>query len=154
MATDDPDAAVRRLATLSLCAVFCDVLPAYRVRLPSAAEAAQKVSKDVRRTQEHERALLAAYQRYAKLPALAARSRRLLPEHLPEDRRPPRLPSPPNALRYVNHLLALLARARCAVAAARGWPAPRGPHAPGAGAGRGARPAALLSRARRLHPAR
>ena len=56
-----------RLAIMSLLAVFQDILPSYRIRLPNAAEMAVKVSKDTKKIWDHERALLHHYQLYLKL---------------------------------------------------------------------------------------
>ncbi len=53
---------VARLALLSLLAVFRDVLPGYRIRPPSDKELAMPVSRDVRRTRDHEAGLLRLYQ--------------------------------------------------------------------------------------------
>lgn len=47
---------------LSLLAVFKDVLPGYRIRLPTEKELAMPVSKDVKRTREYEATLLRLYQ--------------------------------------------------------------------------------------------
>jgi hypothetical protein len=55
-------AQVVRLAMLSLLAVFRDVLPGYRIRLPTEKELAMPVSKDVKRTRDYEATLLRLYQ--------------------------------------------------------------------------------------------
>jgi len=55
-------AQVARLAMVSQAAVFRDIVPGYRVRLPTDKELAMPVSKDVRRLRDHEAALLRAYQ--------------------------------------------------------------------------------------------
>ena len=47
---------------LSLAAVFRDILPGYRVRLPTEKELAVAVSKEVKKLREYESALLRAYQ--------------------------------------------------------------------------------------------
>ena len=47
---------------LSLAAVFKDILPGYRVRLPTEKELAVAVSKDVKKVRDHESAMLRAYQ--------------------------------------------------------------------------------------------
>ena len=39
-----------------------DIIPAYRIRVPTAAEVATKVSKDVQHVRSQEAALLSAYQ--------------------------------------------------------------------------------------------
>lgn len=59
---NDGDKAVQQLAILSVLAVFKDILPSYRIRLPTEKELSQKVSKDVKRVREYERAMLASYQ--------------------------------------------------------------------------------------------
>lgn len=51
-----------RLAMLSLLAVFKDVLPGYRIRLPTEKELAMPVSKDVKKTRDYEASLLRMYQ--------------------------------------------------------------------------------------------
>lgn len=53
---------VARLAMLSLAAVFKDVLPGYRVRLPTEKELAMPISKDVKKVRDYESALLRSYQ--------------------------------------------------------------------------------------------
>lgn len=55
------------LAILSLLAIFKDILPAYRIRLPSTKEMAVKVSKDTKKMWDYERALLHTYQDFLKL---------------------------------------------------------------------------------------
>ena len=65
---------------LSCLAVFRDVAPAYRIRLPTAKELAVKVSKDVQRNREYERGLLGAYQAYLKhLETVCRRARLVAP---------------------------------------------------------------------------
>ncbi|GKY94613.1 hypothetical protein MPSEU_000426800 [Mayamaea pseudoterrestris] len=61
------DSSVSQLALLSLLAVFKDILPSYRIRLPSIKEMAVKVSKDTKKMWDFERALLTHYQDYLKL---------------------------------------------------------------------------------------
>mmetsp|Transcript_16572 Transcript_16572/g.29905 ORF Transcript_16572/g.29905 Transcript_16572/m.29905 type:complete len:775 (+) Transcript_16572:149-2473(+) len=61
------DAHAARLALLSLLAIFQDILPSYRIRLPTEAEMNVRVSKDVKATWDYERRLLQAYQRYLQL---------------------------------------------------------------------------------------
>jgi nucleolar complex protein 3 len=56
-----------RLAVLSLLAIFQDVIPSYRIRLPSSAEMAVRVSKETKQLWNYERALLTSYQQYLKL---------------------------------------------------------------------------------------
>jgi nucleolar complex protein 3 len=58
---------VARLAILSLLAIFRDILPSYRIRLPSVKEMAVKVSRDTKKLWDYERALLAHYQEYLQV---------------------------------------------------------------------------------------
>ena len=60
--TADSDGAVRRLAQLSLLAVLRDIMPGYRIRLPSEKELTMPVSKDVRKVRDYETTLLKLYQ--------------------------------------------------------------------------------------------
>ena len=55
------------LAMLSLLAIFKDIIPDYRIRLPSEKEMAVKVSKETKQTWDFERALLHHYQMFLKL---------------------------------------------------------------------------------------
>lgn len=63
----DSDAQVASWAMLSLLMVFRDILPGYRIRLPTAEEASVRVSKEVARLRGFESGLLRAYQAYLKL---------------------------------------------------------------------------------------
>ena len=54
----DADPVIRKLSMLSCVAVFRDVAPGYRVRLPTAAEVSARVRKDVRKLRAFEAALL------------------------------------------------------------------------------------------------
>jgi nucleolar complex protein 3 len=56
-----------RLALLSLVAIYQDILPSYRIRLPTPAETSVKVSKETKQMWDYERALLTSYQAYLKL---------------------------------------------------------------------------------------
>lgn len=56
-----------RLAIMSLLALFQDILPSYRIRLPSSAEQSVRVMKETKKLWDYERALLAHYQQYLKL---------------------------------------------------------------------------------------
>lgn len=56
-----------QLAILSLLAIFKDILPAYRIRLPTTKEMAVRVSKETKKIWDSERNLLNFYQRYLKL---------------------------------------------------------------------------------------
>uniref|UniRef100_A0A7S4K774 Nucleolar complex protein 3 homolog n=1 Tax=Odontella aurita TaxID=265563 RepID=A0A7S4K774_9STRA len=61
------DERTSRLATLSALAVFQDVLPTYRIRLPTDAERSVRVTKETKKLWDYERRLLQHYQRYLKL---------------------------------------------------------------------------------------
>jgi nucleolar complex protein 3 len=67
LSTNGHDAHAARLALLSLLAIFQDILPSDRIRLPTEAELNVRVSKDVKQTWDYERKLLQAYQRYLQL---------------------------------------------------------------------------------------
>lgn len=56
-----------RLAIMSLLALFQDVIPSYRIRLPTAAEMAVRVTKETKKMWDYERSLLSHYQQYLKL---------------------------------------------------------------------------------------
>jgi nucleolar complex protein 3 len=65
---DTPEHAyTAHLAIMSLLAVFTDILPSYRIRLPTDQERAVKVSKDTKQLWDYEKALLQHYQQYLKL---------------------------------------------------------------------------------------
>ncbi len=53
---------VSRLAMLSLLAVFKDILPGYRIRLPTEKELEVPVSKEVKQTRDYESMQLRFYQ--------------------------------------------------------------------------------------------
>ena len=55
-------AQVARLAMLSLLAVFKDILPGYRIRMPTEKELEIAVSKDVKQTRDYESLQLKLYQ--------------------------------------------------------------------------------------------
>lgn len=55
-------AQVARLAMLSLLAVFKDILPGYRIRLPTEKELEVPVSKEVRQTRDYESMQVRLYQ--------------------------------------------------------------------------------------------
>jgi len=61
------DGTTSRLAALSLLAIFQDIIPHYRIRLPTAAERAVRVTKDVKKLWDYEGKLLLTYQQYLKL---------------------------------------------------------------------------------------
>ncbi len=52
---------------LSLMAVFRDIVPGYRIRPPTDADADAVLSKEVRALRDYEHALLKAYQGYLKI---------------------------------------------------------------------------------------
>lgn len=70
---------VAKLAMLSLTAVFRDILPGYRIRLPTDKELAMPVSKDVKRVRDHESALLSQYQAFLKGLLRGAQGHRGMP---------------------------------------------------------------------------
>lgn len=65
--TNGHDGHAARLALLSLLAIFQDILPSYRIRLPTEAEMSVRVSKEIKQTWDYERKLLQYYQRYLQL---------------------------------------------------------------------------------------
>jgi nucleolar complex protein 3 len=65
--TNGHDATSARLGLLSLLAIFTDILPSYRIRLPTESEMAVRVSKEIKQTWDYERKLLMYYQRYLQL---------------------------------------------------------------------------------------
>ncbi|KAL1556052.1 nucleolar complex-associated protein 3 isoform X2 [Salvia divinorum] len=67
----DGDSAIVILGLKSLLAVFKDIIPGYRIRLPTEKEQEMKVSKDVKKMRFYESTLLSAYKAYVqKLVAL------------------------------------------------------------------------------------
>ncbi|XP_057818139.2 nucleolar complex-associated protein 3 isoform X2 [Cryptomeria japonica] len=60
----DRDKSISHLATLSALAVFKDIVPGYRVRLPTEKELQMKVSKEVKKVRDFESTLLRFYQTY------------------------------------------------------------------------------------------
>ncbi|KAK8545849.1 hypothetical protein V6N13_067111 [Hibiscus sabdariffa] len=69
--TKDGDQSIVKLGLLSLLAVFKDIIPGYRIRLPTEKELEMKVSKEVKKTRFCESTLLSAYKGYLqKLLAL------------------------------------------------------------------------------------
>ncbi|KAG0625935.1 hypothetical protein M758_2G089700 [Ceratodon purpureus] len=71
---EDRDDSVARLALLSAMAVFKDILPGYRIRLPTEKELQMVVSKEVRKLRDFETALLKYYQKYVQTLIRAAKS--------------------------------------------------------------------------------
>lgn len=67
----DSDPAIIKLGLLSLLAVFKDIIPGYRIRLPTEKELEMKVSKAVKKMRYYESTLLSSYKAYLqKLIAL------------------------------------------------------------------------------------
>ncbi|MCO5601786.1 hypothetical protein L7F22_055911 [Adiantum nelumboides] len=62
----DRDANISSMAMLSLLAVFKDIVPGYRIRLPTETELEMQVSKEVRKLRDFETKLLKCYQRYVQ----------------------------------------------------------------------------------------
>jgi nucleolar complex protein 3 len=65
--TNGHDGHAARLAILSLLAIYTDILPSYRIRLPTATELSVVVGKDVKKQWDYEKKLLSCYQRYLSL---------------------------------------------------------------------------------------
>jgi nucleolar complex protein 3 len=63
----ESDRYIAQLAIMSLLAIFKDIIPAYRIRVPTAQEMAVKLSKETKRIWDFERQLLHNYQQYLKL---------------------------------------------------------------------------------------
>ncbi|KAL0725767.1 hypothetical protein Bca4012_040366 [Brassica carinata] len=60
----DENAKIVKLCLLSVLAVFKDIIPGYRIRLPTEKELEMKVSKEVKKTRFYESTLLKAYKSY------------------------------------------------------------------------------------------
>ncbi|KAJ0231812.1 Binding protein [Hirschfeldia incana] len=60
----DENAKIVKLCLLSVLAVFKDIIPGYRIRLPTDKELEMKVSKEVKKTRFYESTLLKAYKSY------------------------------------------------------------------------------------------
>ena len=67
LASYEGDEYTAALGILSLLAIFRDLIPSYRIRLPTAAEMSVKVSLETKRLWDYERALLTHYQQYLAL---------------------------------------------------------------------------------------
>lgn len=65
--TNDSEQYTAQLAIMSLLAIFIDILPSYRIRVPTAQEMAVKVSKETKKVWDYESALLHHYQQFLKL---------------------------------------------------------------------------------------
>lgn len=70
----DEDGNVARLAMLSLLAVFKDIVPGYRIRLPTSKELEMQVSKEVRKLRDFETKLLHLYQKYVQVLTKSVKS--------------------------------------------------------------------------------
>ena len=64
---NDFDETTTRLSALSLLAIFQDIIPSYRIRLPTAEQLSVRLTKDTKKLWDYERGLLASYQQYLKL---------------------------------------------------------------------------------------
>ncbi|KAK8490947.1 hypothetical protein V6N13_031781 [Hibiscus sabdariffa] len=62
--TKDGDISIIKLGLMSLLAVFKDIIPGYRIRLPTEKELEMKVSKEVKKMRFYESTLLSAYKGY------------------------------------------------------------------------------------------
>ncbi|XP_011022099.1 PREDICTED: nucleolar complex protein 3 homolog isoform X1 [Populus euphratica] len=72
----DDDDAIIKLGLLSLLAVFKDIIPGYRIRLPTEKELEMKVSKEVKKMRFYESTLLSVYKSYLqKLVLLEKKSK-------------------------------------------------------------------------------
>ncbi|KAM7538026.1 hypothetical protein Aperf_G00000078282 [Anoplocephala perfoliata] len=67
-------ASLRQLLVASLCVVFKDILPAYRIRLPTEEEHKQRVKKETRKLWRYEEILLKNYENYVILLRAILRS--------------------------------------------------------------------------------
>ncbi|KHN05733.1 Nucleolar complex protein 3 like [Glycine soja] len=76
----DNDDTIVKLGLLSLLAVFKDIVPGYRIRLPTEKELDMKVSKTVRKMRYYESTLLSAYKAY--LQRLVALEKKPLFQHV------------------------------------------------------------------------
>ncbi|XP_020890871.1 nucleolar complex protein 3 homolog isoform X2 [Arabidopsis lyrata subsp. lyrata] len=59
----DENTKIVKLGLLSLLAVFKDIIPGYRIRLPTEKELEMKISKEVKKTRFYESTLLKAYKK-------------------------------------------------------------------------------------------
>ncbi|VDM01680.1 unnamed protein product [Schistocephalus solidus] len=75
---------LRQLLVVSLCVVFKDILPTFKIRLPTAEELKQQVKKETRRIRRFESILLLNYEKYILLiqTILKDKGRRKLPRSL------------------------------------------------------------------------
>uniref|UniRef100_A0A5K3FGN3 NOC3-like protein n=2 Tax=Mesocestoides corti TaxID=53468 RepID=A0A5K3FGN3_MESCO len=87
MATDPlflKSRSLRHLLVASLCVVFKDILPTYKIRLPTEQELKQKVKKETKRLWRFEEILLKNFEKYVLLlqTILQDKERRRLPKSL------------------------------------------------------------------------
>ncbi|MCO5598650.1 hypothetical protein L7F22_052747 [Adiantum nelumboides] len=61
------DESVRASAILSLCAVFIDILPGYRIRALTAAEQSERVNQELARRREWEQGIVNVYRDYLEM---------------------------------------------------------------------------------------
>ncbi|KAH7415725.1 hypothetical protein KP509_14G058300 [Ceratopteris richardii] len=68
------DSHVSSMAMLSLLAIYRDIVPGYRIRLPTEKELEMKVSKEVKQLRDFESKLLKCYQRYIQFLVKSTKS--------------------------------------------------------------------------------
>ncbi|XP_076311542.1 nucleolar complex protein 3 [Tachypleus tridentatus] len=79
----------RKLAALSLLEIFCDILPSYKIRVPTEKEKVQRVKKDIKKLRDFEERLLKLYKHYLErlevmlLPLTRKRKRKAQNENIP-----------------------------------------------------------------------
>ncbi|XP_048745661.2 nucleolar complex protein 3 homolog [Ostrea edulis] len=73
----DPDVflTVRKLAMVSLMEVFKDIIPGYRIRLPTEAEKAQKLKKETKTIRDFEETFLLNYKKYLEFLELTCKGK-------------------------------------------------------------------------------
>ncbi|KAH7557836.1 hypothetical protein JRO89_XS11G0227200 [Xanthoceras sorbifolium] len=76
----DDNPSISKLGLLSLLAVFKDIIPGYRIRLPTEKELEMKVSKEVKKMRFYESTLLSNYKAY--LQKLIASEKKPLFQHV------------------------------------------------------------------------
>jgi nucleolar complex protein 3 len=62
----DDNVIIKKLALLTQLAVYKDIIPGYRIRPLTEAEAGVKVTKEVRQMREYEKTLLSNYEQFLK----------------------------------------------------------------------------------------
>ncbi|KAG7590682.1 CCAAT-binding factor [Arabidopsis suecica] len=67
----DENTKIVKLGLLSLLAVFKDIIPGYRIRLPTEKELEMKISKEVKKTRFYESTLLKAYKKLIRFEKLS-----------------------------------------------------------------------------------